>query len=186
MAGNESTTEEKGDGTVVEPIPFETTDEMASALYDATKSTPVKPEDFIDRLADKLASHGGTSGGVAHVKTIKRHNWVAVAMATLLGPGGAIAVIYATSDRAKSNSIEVEHLKKAGKEIVPRIEKTEDSVNAIKVKVETIDTSMNAIETSQAEIATGIQELKRENVNRLKSELADAKRELRKRSRDSE
>jgi len=107
-------------------------------------------------------------------------------MAALLGPGGAIAVIYATSDRAKSNTQEVEHLKDAAKSAVPRIEENEKQIRLIQVDVSGINKAMGDVKESTDAIAGGIEELKKENVTRLKNELDDANREIRRMRRDDD
>lgn len=162
---------------------FVDTGEVAAPLYLAASSMD-NAEAFLESLAKKLVTHGGGGDGPKHAKSIKRHNWLAVIMAALLGPGGAIAVIYATSDRSKSNSQEVEHLKEATKAIEPRMEKTEEDVRFIRVDVGKMKTSVDTMATEQTAIASGIEELKGENVKRLKDELADAKRELRRARND--
>lgn len=184
------------DFPAVDEFPFEDTGQFSTNLYSRLEATGpdeggIKPEDFIDFLASKIASHGGSGGGdggdgKAHVKQIKRHNYLAVIMAALLGPGGAIAVIYATSDRAKANSAQVEHLNEATKAMEPRMEKTEESVRLIQVNVGKMKTSVDAVQIQQTDIAAGIESLKQENVNRLQRELDTANRELRRRSRNED
>ena len=164
-------------------VEFEDTGEVAAPLYLAASATD-NAEAFLESLAKKLVSHGGGGDGPKHAKSIKRHNWIAVIMATLLGPGGAIAVIYATSDRSKANSQELEHVKDAAKSIEPRMEKTEEDVRLIRVNVGQMKTSVDAVQVQQTAIAEGIEELKGENVKRLKDELEDAKRELRRARND--
>ena len=177
------------DDAVPAYVPFENTGEVANKLFAAVEGSPGSAEDFLESLARKLVAHGGGGGGDApakHAKSIKRHNWLAVVMAALLGPGGAIAVIYATSDRAKSNTQEVEHLKEATKAVAPRVEKNQEQIRLIQVDVSGINKSMGDVKTSQSEIASGIEELKKENVTRLKNELDDANRELRRMRRDDD
>jgi len=168
-------------------IEFENTGEVAAPLWQAANETG-SAEAFLNSLAVKLAEHGGGGGGgdepAKRTKQIKRSNWLAVLMATLLGPGGAVAVIYATSDRAKENSQEVKHLKDTNGSLLPRLDKTEEDVRYIKVRVSEVKTQMGEVQTQQTSIANGIEELKNENINRLKSELDDARRELRRRGND--
>ena len=175
------------DGIVENVIPFEETGRIASALKnDASIIDKMRQSDFVEAVALKLiekGAPGGSDGGIPpekYAKSMKRHNWLAIVMSLLLGPGGAIAVIYATSDMAKANSKEVEHLKESSRTAIwPRIEKTEESVRLIRIQVDTIKTSVKQIKGSNADIVKGIQELKKENLNRLKDELDDARRELR-------
>ena len=166
---------------VPDHVEFENTGEIVKAVL-ATGASEDLMSAFVKKAAEHFATSTGGGGGDSpskHAKSIKRHNWLAVIMAALLGPGGAIAVIYATSDRAKANTQEVEHLKDATKSIEPRMVKTEDDVRLIRVNVGQMKTSVDAVQMQQTDIASGIEELKKENVNRLKSELEDARRELR-------
>jgi len=143
------------------------------------------PDQFIDTIAKKLIEHGsggGGGGGVppeVHKKQIKRHNWIAVIMAAILGPGGALTVIYATSDRSKANSMKIEQVEK----LEPRVKQTEEDVRYIKASVKGVSEKVDTAMVQQTAIAAGIEELKDENVNRLKEELDEAKRELRRRPR---
>jgi hypothetical protein len=173
-------------------VVFERTDRLSKDLYNAvsgddSEESALTPENFIEQLAEKLGEMtggGGGGGGGQTKKEAKKQNIVAILLMLLIGPGGAMAVIYATRDEARSNTQDVEYLKKASKKLEPRVEDTEDNIRLIKVRVGTIDKSINAIETSQTAIAGGIEELKQENVKRLQDELDEAKRELRRRDRD--
>lgn len=161
---------ESSDPSVPEPIKAENTGKMSAALYESTQGDDVvTPENFLDALAKKLGDDKDPADSPAkHAKSVKRHNWVMALMALLLGPGGALAVIYHTSDRSKANSVDVEQLKA----LEPRVEKTEADIRSIK-------SSMTTMAKSSKEIASGIKELKQENLTKLKNELEDTKRELR-------
>lgn len=118
---------------------------------------------------------GGNDSGAKYVKEIKRHKWVAVLMAMVLGPGGAFAVVYATSDRSKANAATIESHNAFG----PRITKTESDVYEIKNDIGDLKTSDAAGQKQQTEILKGITELKKENVDRMTAELEETKRLLR-------
>jgi hypothetical protein len=98
-------------------------------------------------------------------------------MALFLGPGGAVAVVYATSDRSKDNTREIEILKP----LPERVSISEGAIIEIRSSVKTFSEAVSAVQTQQSDILSGIEELKSENVNRLKQELRDARRELRSR-----
>lgn len=177
------------DLAVPETIEFEETGKVSTEFYQqaqaATEGGSDMPRaEFIEAVAQKLIQHGGGRGDgdgpVKFAKSIKRHNWLAVIMAVLLGPGGAIAVIYATSDRSKANSHKVEELKK----LEPRVEKTEEDIRYIKARVGEVGASMEEVKADQTEIVDGINELKQENVDQLKAELKEARWELRNRKRN--
>lgn len=146
-------------------------------------------EQMVDTLASLLAARtgDGSSGGVppeVHKKQIKRHNWLAVALAMVLGPGGALTVVYATSDRSKANEMKVEAAAKdIDDDIKPRLDRTENDVADIKEHIGKIDEKVSTAMDQQKVIVDGIEELKKENVDRLKQELRDARRELRRRGR---
>ena len=104
---------------------------LCSAMQD--RDDTVTPETLLDVLVEKLSNANGNGDDPKkHADSIRAHNRLAVFMAILLGPGGALAIVYATSDRSKSNAYEVEHLKK----MEPRIEKTEKEVRFIRVRVD--------------------------------------------------
>lgn len=177
------------DLAVPETIELEETGKVSTQFYEQAQAATEGGEDmrqseFIESIAKKLIQHGGGPGDgdgpVKLAKSIKRHNWLAVIMAVLLGPGGAIAVIYATSDRSKANSHKVEELKK----LEPRVEKTEDDIRYIRARVGEVGTRMDEVKADQTEIVEGINELKQENVDRIKAELKEARAELRNRNRN--
>lgn len=159
-----------GEGQEVVPVPiaFEDTGKFPRALCSAVQGgNTVTP--------DGDGGGGNSDAPDRHAESIKKHNLITILLTLLLGPGGAIAVVYATSDRAKANSYEVKHLKT----LEPRVDNAEKEIHIIKADVSGINQSMKEVKASSKAIAVGIEELKQENVNRLKSELEDAKREIR-------
>lgn len=112
------------------------------------------------------------SDGERYVKEIRKHKWVGALLAALLGVGGAVGGAVTATDRSEVNQVEVKNIKEANKALDIRVSGTESDIQDIK-------TSVFAIETSQAIMASGIGELKKENVDRLKEELEEAKREIR-------
>ena len=195
-AGMSEVLEESSAEAVPEPIPFENTGEVASAIYEAVQGEEEVPENFVVELGKVLHAHRTAERPAVDLaaqadrsKSDRLHNWITGILAILLGPGGAIAVIYATSDRAKANSAQVEHLKKTTESFEPRLAKTEEDVGLIQTDVGKLNESMGGLKhqfkTQIGDIAKGIKELKQENVNKLTDELEDARRELRReRNRD--
>ena len=158
----------------------------------AAMATASESEGAVLAIAENLhrlqQQYGGGNGGggvppEVHSKQIKRHNWIAVLLAAVLGPGGALGVIYATRDQTKTNSAEIEHNGKQVERLEPRVKASEDGIQFIKNKVKANGATIGEMRTEQTAIHSGIEELKKENVNRLKEELDDAKRELRRRRR---
>ena len=179
-------------------VAFEDSDKFANALYEQVEGTAASlgstdsgedltPGNIIDILAQKVAKHGGGGGGMppdAFKKQNKKHNWITIVLALLLGPGGAFAVIRAMDDRSKDNSREVKAMKAdVDADVKPRLNKVEENVDLIRVDVSKMGKSVDDMRTEQTVIADGIEELKGENVERLKDELDEAKRELRRRRR---
>jgi hypothetical protein len=173
---------------VPEVVEFETTDQMVGEFLKVAAGT----EHLVDLFVKKLQEHGspvggGSEGGDAgakYVKEIKRHKWIAALMAMIVGPGGAIAVVVATSDRSKANSQEVIHLKEADKALTPKVQRNTEDIRLIKVDVSGINKSIGEVNDSQTAIAAGIEDLKKENVNRLQKELDNANRQLRRLERN--
>lgn len=161
--------------------------EKASAEYAATGGGPLSADNFLDVLAEKITKHGGGGGGgnggvppETHKKSIKRHNLVAVLLALVLGPGGAFAVLQAMDDRSKTNTHEVKSMKaEVEDDVKPRLDKVEESVDLIRVDVSKMGKSVQNFDKQQTAIVEGIDELKQENVKRLKDELDDMRRENR-------
>lgn len=156
---------------------------IAGTMDDLDLQTPTGGSNIVDQMAEVLAElihqkkPGGGDGGVPpekHAKSIKRHNWAAIILALILGPGGALTVVYATSDRSKANSIKLEQVEK----IEPRVEKVEDSVELIQVDVSRMGSKVDSVEATQKVIVDGIEELKQENVESLKDKNARLEREL--------
>lgn len=169
---------------IPETTDFEQTGRIATAFSAQAQAAADNGSagQFMDEFAKKLLQHGGVppdGGNPAHAKSIKRHNWLAIIMSLLLGPGGAIAVIYATSDRSKENSHKVDELRK----LEPRVGKTEDDIQFIRVRVKEVGTAVELVKEDTGAMVIGIAELKNENLNRLKQELAEARREIRRRDR---
>jgi len=167
---------------------FENTGEVELAVSAAVDSDENTAE-ALARLILGARSIGGGGGdgdggevGAKYVKEIKRHKWVAALMAMLLGPGGALAVVYATSDRSKANEAKAKSHDAYG----PRITKTEAAVAEIQGDIAKIETSVASAKTQQTKILSGIGELKQENIERVEDELADTKRLLRKAERELE
>ena len=180
-------------------LPFEESDRFSKVLLGSVENTAAKlssedepavtSNDILDVLAKKLVKHGGGgSGGMppeAFKKQNAKHNWITVILALLLGPGGAFAVIRAMDDRSKSNEHGIKAVTKTiDEDFKPRMEKTEKDVNYIKIRIGKVDEKVDKAMTQQTTIVDGIEELKKENVNRLKDELDDARRELRRVNRD--
>lgn len=163
------------------PRKFENTGEIEEAVTRAIES-PENTEVALAKLILGAVQHTEDDthdNGLKYVKEIKRHKWVAAIMALFLGPGGAVAVVYATSDRSKENAAKIE----VHDTYDSRIQKTEKSVEEIKHDIGKIQTSVSAAKSQQAEILSGIGELKKENINRMTKELEETKRLLRRAER---
>lgn len=123
------------------------------------------------------------SDGARYVREIKRHKWIGALLATILGTGGAVGGAVTATDRSQVNQVEVKNIKEETRALDSRVKKTEADIRAINRSVGTISASVGTIQTDQTAIAGGIEELKKENVNRLKNELEDAKAEIRRQER---
>lgn len=165
--------------------------EDSSPIHAALPGIP-KASDIAKALID--LSGGGASAPPAgsvppevHKKQIKRHNWAAVVLAMLLGPGGAFAVINTMDDRSKANEMKVEQVEKSSKSMDERVEKVEDDVRYIKVRVGDLDTKVDRAMVQQQVIVEGIEQLKEESVRdrekRLREENERLRDRLRRRSR---
>lgn len=166
---------------------FVDTGAVETAVAEAVDSEENTVEALAKLILGSQPAPGGSGGGDGSneakvVKEIKRHKWIAALMALLLGPGGAIAVVYATSDRSKANAASIEAHKAFG----PRITETEAAVAEIKQDIGKIQTDVKTGKDQAAKILTGIDELKKENINRMTDELKETKRLLRKAERDLE
>ncbi len=180
------------DPATPEPIPFEETGRVSSALYAAVEGTPeMTPENFLEELAQKIFEKGGGGGGGSDgedpgaktLKEIKRHKWLAALMSLLLGSGGMVGSYYALKARAASNTHEVEAIKTTTKAAKISIDQNTDDIRVIKVEVGGTNKAVGEMKTQQTVIAEGIESLKQENVNRLERELEKAEREIRRRDR---
>lgn len=160
---------------------FEDTGEIEVAVAEAVASEQDTGVALAKMILAAVRGEGGKGGGngnqagAKYVKEIKRHKWVAAIMALLLGPGGAIAVVYATSDRSKANAAKVESHDAFG----PRIADTESAVEEIRSDIGKIQLNVSGAKLQQTEILKGIGELKKENITRMTDELSETKRLLR-------
>ncbi len=124
------------------------------------------PGEKTDKLTKALIeSAGGAMGSenlldelTERLQPKKRNTLVTLLVGAIVCTGGPLAVVYTTQDTSEANSAKIEALE-------PRLKQVEKHVGAIKTDMEGI--------------AGGIDELKEENVNRLKTELEDAKQALR-------
>lgn len=107
---------------------------------------------------------------VDQAKPDQRQNKLLIAlMAALLGPGGALAVVYVSDSRSKDNAEVI-------REIKPKVEANSQAVREIGDKIGTVA-------TEQIEIGRSIKAMEDKNVRRLEKELEEARRELRRRRR---
>lgn len=165
---------------VPEVIEFENTGRMSAAIRKAMESEG--SEDLVSEMISVLRrtgdGGGGDDPGEKTLKEIKRHKWLAALMSLFLGSGGMVGSYYALKARAASNTKEVEVLKEAAKTTEPRIENNAKDIRLLKGDVSGINKSVGEMKGQQTTIVDGIEELKNENVKRLKQELKDAKQEL--------
>lgn len=171
-----------GNGTVTTDIDFVDTGPVRRSLVEsmAGENPSVTAHEIAKALWDLSPSGDGSGGGGipsdTHVKQIKKHNWATVILAVVSALGVAIGSYYATEARSKHNERQIIKHDSA-------IEQNTDDVRYIKVRVKSIDDTLTEAKKKQSVILDGIEELKSENVNRLKEELRDARRELRRRPR---
>lgn len=159
---------------VQDPVVFETTGEVEKAVMAAVDSE----ENTVVALAKLILgsqSNGNGNGNGSGAKEPKRNKWLMALVVLVLGSGGTTAVIYTTSDIAKANSLEVEHLKQLG----PRLDKTEEDIGTIQVDLGKIEQSVASGARQTAKVLEGIKSLKEENVNRLVKENEKLERKVR-------
>jgi hypothetical protein len=187
---------EGGNGAAVD-IEFEDSSPLHAAVDEAVGVIASMPK------AEEIAAHivklsrGGGGGGngngddddshrrrAADDKKAKRkHSALIGVISVLFGSGGAMGVVYATSDRSKANEIKVEAAAKHIENFEPRLDKTEGDIQYIKAEIKDFGEDVDTAMVQQKVIIEGIEDLKKENVNRLQDELRDARRELRRRPR---
>lgn len=148
---------------------FEDTGEVLQVLNAETD-----PMESLAKLIMDAAEQTPEKVTKKNQKSIKRHNWITLLMALTLGPGGAVAVVWATSDRSKANAQSVEQLKG----LQPRVDQNDKALRQITQDVADNKTAIAAMGAQQGKILSGIDELKKENVNQLKQGLAETKQEL--------
>ncbi len=171
-------------------VEVEETGKLSTSLYEAVQGDQaVTPENFLEQLAGKiseLSAGDGGGGGDApekHAKSIKRHNWITVIMALLLGPGGIVTAMYVMDGRSKSNEKEVQVLRAADAIQKPKVDKNTEDIQQLKSDVKGINESVGEMKGQQTTIVEGITALKQEKVDKLEADLARAERELRRRDR---
>ena len=156
---------------------FEDTGRLAAAVAGGLGEDPGSDSDLIRLLTVKLSGGGDGDGGARYAKEIKKHKWIAALMALVLGTGGPLAVIYATRDQSRANAQEIESRKAWG----VQIRDNSNQLEAVSVDIKVLKNTVDGARVIQQEIASGIDELKAESINELKSDLAEARRELRRR-----
>ena len=169
---------------LVEPIEFED----SSPLHAAVEGMPKAREIAIELI--NLSGDGGSGGGGHRragddKKARRKHSALIGVISVLFGSGGAMGVVYATSDRSKANEIKIEAAAKSVDNLEPRLNKTEGDIRYIKAEIKGVGEDVDKAMVQQTAIIEGIEDLKKENVNRLQDELRDARRELRRRPRRS-
>lgn len=160
-----------GNGAVPHTVEPEDTGEiLLSAAGDLSNAELI--QSFIAAIDRKLSSGDSGGGAPKHVKQIKRHNWMTALAVLLFGSGGIVAAHYATEARSKTNSEAIQAHDVAIKDNTTRIVQIKYSLDSVGAEVS------KAVE-GQREIANGIRELKQENVDSLKAELRELRRERR-------
>lgn len=106
--------------------------------------------------------------GERYVAEIRRHKWLGAIVATILGAGAAVGGAITATDRSEVNQVEVKNIKETTEALDIRVSQTESDIQDIKTSVGVIP-----------DMARAVEELKKENVDRIKDELEDVKRENR-------
>ncbi len=141
---------------------------LSTDLYSAVEEESVTPENFIDQIARKLNVDDAKASQ-------KKQNLMAILMMAVIGPGGAMAVLYATRDQSKDNATKVEALKIGADKLEPRVEAVERSILGIQDSIKVLPA-----------MATGIKDLNEEKTQRIKDKiekLETENRELRRKRR---
>lgn len=108
---------------------------------------------------------------------IKRHKWLAIPLAAMMGIGGAGAGVYATTEKATTAPHRTDEA------LGSKVEANSARIREVSEDIQDLTESVDTAIAAQSDIASGIRQLKAESLDQLKSDLADAKRELRRRDR---
>lgn len=167
---------EKTNG-VVNARDWEDTPALRKSAWNHIEAS-ASPEDAAEDIASAFFRKMMEGGGSAPPPTAPpklspiKSKTIAALVLLIVGPGGGLAVFYAMDNRSKSNQEQVESLAPIVKAHTVQIGELSGDVQVLG---DTVDRAM----AGQKVIVDGITELKSENIDRLKSELREAKRALR-------
>ena len=133
-------------------------------------ASPSGGGDPVDQLASAIIDRMGGGGG-APKKGFSGTQWV-------VGLAAILASVFGAWRMLETNVAKV--TEKAENTAVVAKSNTE-AVQAINTKISKIETSQEEVAESVKAVAASVNELKRENVDELKQQLQDARRELRRR-----
>jgi hypothetical protein len=146
----------------------------AAMVNAASEVGQVSAQDIAHALIEMGGGSGG--GGTGFQKSLKRSNiWIALLIA-LFGTGGMVASYYATQSRSRSNEKAIDSHRE-----VPMHKGANEQFSGIKVRLGKVEDKMGAVQVGQNEIKDGITELKKEQIDDLKRELARERRRNRNR-----
>jgi hypothetical protein len=171
--------DEESNGTRKFPRP--NTPELSAGLYKAAHAGEAQTaDDFLEALAVKLA--GKVGGGDGHGGPPKKQflgltagSWVRT-MAGMLIAGliTAGAWVLLVRDTLREHGSQIE-----SHESEPMHPEAAKSVKALDDRLDTVEGAVKSINTKQTQVITGLDELKKENIDKLKSEAAELKAENR-------
>jgi hypothetical protein len=165
-------------------FPRATTPELSASLYDAAAADEAvqSAEDFLDALAEKLVSKVGNGGGGGHQGPPRKEflgltagSWIRTMAGMLIaGVITAGAWVLLVRDTLKEHGAQIEE-----HQALPMHKDASKAVEEFDERLGTVETAVQSINTKQTQVISGIDELKKENLDKLKTETAELKAENR-------
>lgn len=155
--------------------------DVADALG-VSSTAPGPGQPFVSELVSELLRQSGSGGDEPPPrvqKTLKRHNWAIAIVVGILAPSGIVASYYATKALAESNAAKIEKHEATHDEHHDLIDANSEAVREIKGSVDSLADRIEEQTAQQTQLVESVDELKRENVNRLERERDELRREVR-------
>jgi hypothetical protein len=157
-------------------FPRATTPELSAGLYTAAHASEAQSaDDFLEALAVKLAGKVGGGDGHKQFLGLTAGSWVRTMAGMLIA--GAItagAWVLLVRDTLKDHAAKIE-----SHEAKPIHTEAAKTVEALDDRLDTVEGAVRSINTKQTMVIEGIDELKKENLDKLKTESAELKAENR-------
>jgi hypothetical protein len=157
------------------------TPELSAGLYAAAHAGETQSaDDFLEALAVKLAGKVGGGGGQGgppkkELLGITAGAWVRTIIGMMLaGFMTAGAWVLLVRDTLKDHGAQIE-----SHEAEPMHKEAAKTVEQLDGRIEDVETAVNTFSTNQAQVIKGLGELKKENLDKIKTERDDLKAENR-------